>query len=71
MDLAASLKNPLQSELLHRTLEHSCRSLLKQKLSELAGYPVISIQTDYGMEIGEIVELIHFECDLELKFSRD
>lgn len=45
--------------------------LLKQKLSDITGFEVTSIQSDIFLDTGEKLDLIHFESDVESKFVTD
>ena len=45
--------------------------LLKQKLTDITGYEVTSIQSDIFLDTGETLDLIHFESDVESKYICD
>ncbi|WP_409344533.1 hypothetical protein [Paenibacillus sp. MBLB4367] len=45
--------------------------LLKQKLTDITGFEVTSIQSDIYLDTGEKLDLIHFESDVESKFICD
>lgn len=65
--------NSIRGYNIHRTLYQFKRDefqiLLKQKLSEIVGLPVSSVESDIYHTSEEKMELVNFNCDIESRID--